>query len=553
MREDDTQRTLPGFEPPPPPAPRPPPPIIEAPTPEQSAIIEYVRSGDRHVIVEALAGAGKTSTILQSLVTSSAQRVLLTSFGNAIVATLAARMPKPSRGHIWQAKTLHTAGLGILRSYGWEPESDDEARGIHADASERLVNDVATSIEEVVSDERRVKQPLWFDLPFNEKGDKAVVSEEIRRAARDLLHHWKDTCLPGDDFDEAEEGVEALDNLKEEEEVVARTIAHFAYAMGTRLDRTEIDFHDMIWLPLVLDLPPKWPYDLVLVDEAQDLNRPQFELAKRLTKPDGRLVVVGDLHQGMYGWRGAVGEEVWAQMRDMGAVTMHLTVSFRCPRVVVALANELVPALRACDGAPIGKILACSFARMIEGLPTTTIDSFVLSRNNAALFETAIQLWRRGALFSFSKGHDLARGLHALIDHLILKDVASFLDSLKSWHERAIAKAKEKSALSKIDRINQRRDTLLALLKCTEPRDLHARLEQLTASRDNAVVKLATVHGTKGLEADRVYLLRQTFARHDDRSDDEESIPQEELNIEYVAITRAKRELVWVDLPKEEA
>ena len=325
---------------------------------------------------------------------------------------------------MWDAKTLHTAGLGVLRSYGWEPHPDDSVLksygwkshpsdkedGVQDNASEKLVNDVATSIEEIVDEDKRRGRPLWFDLPFVVEGDKALISEEIRRAARDLLKHWKVACLPDEVDDEKEEAdIDAFDALSEEDAIIARTIAHFAYVMGARIDRLKIDFEDMIWLPLILGLMPKWPYDLVFVDEAQDLSSPQFELARRLMKPDGRLVVVGDLHQSMYGWRGAIGDEVWAAMRDMGAATMPLTVSFRCPRVVVELANRLVPDLRARDDAPIGKIHTCSFAQMIEGLPTTTIDLFVLSRNNAVLFETAIQLWRRDALFSFSKGEESRR------------------------------------------------------------------------------------------------------------------------------------------------
>jgi DNA helicase II / ATP-dependent DNA helicase PcrA len=548
----DVQETLPGFEPPRPPRAPPRPSIIETPTPEQLAIVDRVRFGSGHLLVEALAGAGKTSTILESLVASTADRVLLTSFGKDIVATLARRMPKAPPRRVWRAKTLHTLGLGVLRSYGWAPDPGDARHGIHKDTSENYVNDVATSIEEVATEDKRRGRPPWFDLPFTVDTHRAVISEEVRRAARDLLHHWKDTRLPHEEVDEEvaeEDDLDAFDGISAADADVARAIAHFAYLMGARLDRTKIDFHDMIWLPLVLDLVPKWPFDLMFVDEAQDLNRPQFEMALRLLKPGGRLVVVGDLNQSMYSWRGAVGDEVWAAMGDMGAVTMPLTVSFRCPQAVVELANELVPDLRARDGAPIGKIYACSFARMIEGLPTTTIDSFVLSRNNARLFETAIQLWSRNAVFSFSKGEELAAGLHALIDQLDLGDVDRFTKSLDEWHEKAIAKAREKKAISKIDRIDQRRDTLLALLTCTEPRGLHAMLDRLTTSRD-AVVKLATVHGTKGLEADRVYLLRETFARYQERSD-QDSISQEELNIEYVAITRAKRELVWVELPGE--
>lgn len=87
---------------------------------------------------------------------------------------------------------------------------------------------------------------------------------------------------------------------------------------------------------------------------------------------------------------------------------------------------------------------------------------------------------------------------------------------------------------------------LLSLLECDEPRHLLGLIDDL-AKAPKSHVTLATVHGTKGQEADRVYLLRQTFARHRRRSDTE-VIPTEELNLEYVAITRARREVVWVEV-----
>ncbi len=556
MSDDTQQGMLPGFDPPRRSAPSTaPPPIIKEKTPEQAAIIEYVRSGTEHVLVQALAGTGKTSTILDSLASTTVKRVLLCAFGNANAATLEAKMPKVPRGRVWRAKTLHALGVGVLYSHGWKPEATDENGGFHKDATEDLVNDTADAIAEAVAADKRSERPLWFDLPFSAtKGtEKAMISDEIRRAARDLVYYWKDRFRPhaevtveDEDEDTADEALDAFADLDEEDEALAREIAHCAYVMGARIDRPKIDFRDQVWLPLVLDLTPKWPFDLVIVDEGQDLSRPQFELAKRFVAPGGRLVIVGDLHQGIYAWRGAIGHEVWKEMGAMNAVTLPLTVSFRCARTIVEAANSLVPDLRACEGAPIGKVYTCPLARMIEGLQGTTINSFVLSRNNALLFKVAIQLWRKNALFSFSKGEELAEGLHALVNQLDLVDVPRFQKSLDAWHDNAIAKAQEKSAISRIDRIKQRRDTLLALLQCTEPRGLHALLKRLTSSRD-AIVKLSTVHGAKGLEADRVYLLRQTFARYKEGAATAE-IPPEELNLEYVAITRARHELVWVDV-----
>jgi superfamily I DNA/RNA helicase len=90
---------------------------------------------------------------------------------------------------------------------------------------------------------------------------------------------------------------------------------------------------------------------------------------------------------------------------------------------------------------------------------------------------------------------------------------------------------------------------LLALLEYAKPADLGRVLDDLVESK-GSLVTLSTVHGVKGFEADRVYLLQQTFARH--RAEDDEPIAEEELNLEYVAITRAKRALIWVDLEELE-
>ena len=64
-----------------------------------------------------------------------------------------------------------------------------------------------------------------------------------------------------------------------------------------------IDFDDMIWLPVVLDLPQR-KFDRVFIDECQDLNRSQIELSLRAVKPDGRILAVGDPHQAIYSFRG---------------------------------------------------------------------------------------------------------------------------------------------------------------------------------------------------------------------------------------------------------
>ena len=541
------QGTLPGFGT---------PSIIKNPTPEQTAIIDAVRSGSGHILVEALAGTGKTSTILASLVAAPVKHVLLTSFAKGIVNTLNDRKPKEPRGSKWRASTLHRLGLGVLRSYGWKPDAKDAKEGIHKDTTEKLVSDMAKSIEEIINEDKRCGRTGWLELTATETataaalyGQASVISDAVKKAAEGLVEHWKGACLDQDARGDVDLQIEAFDALSDQDAKIAETIATFAYAMGARLDRDKISYSDMIWLPLILGHKPKWKYDLVLVDEAQDLSRPQFEFAQQFLASDGRLVIVGDLKQSIYGWRGAVGREVWDAMRGMNARVMSLTTTFRCATSIVAVANELVPELRASKDAVPGRVLKCTERQLIAALPTIEVDTFVLSRSNAALFSIALQLWRVDAHFTFNKGKELARGLWALLNKLDTRDEERFRKSLDEWHALARAKAQEVSSTSKLDRVDQARDTLLALLTCKPPRELGALIERLSAERD-APVKLSTVHGTKGLEAERVFLVKETFARYQKRriADGQLApIAQEELNLEYVAITRAKHDLIWVD------
>uniref|UniRef100_A0A061QNC8 Atp-dependent dna helicase n=1 Tax=Tetraselmis sp. GSL018 TaxID=582737 RepID=A0A061QNC8_9CHLO len=73
----------------------------------------------------------------------------------------------------------------------------------------------------------------------------------------------------------------------------------------------------------------QWHY--VLVDEFQDTNEMQYEFVRLLCSGHGRLFVVGDPDQAIYGWRGAKTENMSSRLeRDFpGLVTKHLKDNYR--------------------------------------------------------------------------------------------------------------------------------------------------------------------------------------------------------------------------------
>ncbi len=81
------------------------------------------------------------------------------------------------------------------------------------------------------------------------------------------------------------------------------------------------------------------------------------------------------------------------------------------------------------------------------------------------------------------------------------------------------------------------------------PLNIGGVLRDVFSHDETAWCTLSTVHKAKGLEADTVFLLQNTFQRYQNRLDRDGNkvpVPREELNIEYVAITRARKRLFWV-------
>ena len=111
----------------------------------------------------------------------------------------------------------------------------------------------------------------------------------------------------------------------------------------------------MIWFPFVYRLNVG-KFDVVFVDEAQDLNQAQIAMVLSANKMDGRIIAVGDPAQSIYQFRGADSEAIPNFINKLGAKTLPLSVTYRCPKRVVSLAQEIVPDIMASPGAKDGTV-----------------------------------------------------------------------------------------------------------------------------------------------------------------------------------------------------
>jgi DNA helicase-2/ATP-dependent DNA helicase PcrA len=477
------------------------------PTPQQQAIYEAVAASDAHLLVEALAGTGKTTTAVGALSHANGGRLCFVAFNKHIADELRRRLPATV-----QACTLHSLGFATLRRALPGVELDELKLG-------KIARRLAPAL---YPSERQTAEQLARLC----KGSLAAQADEGTLLA--MVDYYGLEC-PADPSKVLQLAGQLIETSAEE----------------TR----SVDFDDMVWLPIRLGLRPDG-FDLLLADEAQDLNRAQQELA-RLASRDGRLVPVGDRNQAIYGFAGA---DCGALPRLAGTLggesrgcrTLPLTVTWRCPASHVALAGALVPALEAAPDAVEGVIRHATLKRIAEEVRP---GDLVICRKNAPVLGLTYRLVLAGVP-ALMRGRDVGKGLTSLIARLKPASITDLIDRLADYQEREERRLiKRNASPSAFQSLDDRCECLGQLAAQAESLDALERFIRQTfddAARPGASVVLGSIHRAKGLEARRVYVLDPDSLPLIRRDSKAWEIKQER-NLCYIAATRAKAELVFED------
>ena len=294
-----------------------------------------------------------------------------------------------------------------------------------------------------------------------------------------------------------------------------------------------IDYDDMIWLPVVRDLPQR-QYDRVFIDEVQDLNSTQIELTLRAVKPGGRIVAVGDPKQGIYRFRGADDRAFENVVAKLDAKVLPLSVCYRCCKSVVRVAQEIVPEIEAAPDAIEGEVRSVEYKQMQKDVQP---GDFVLSRTNAPLVSLCLALLAEGRS-AMIQGRDVGQQLASLVKKAKAPNVEALRNSVEEWGKKECARLAAKKR--DIQPVEDKVACILAISEgAASVQDVLDRIAALFAETSTgARIVLSSTHKAKGLERDRVWLLEDTYRRRPG---------VEEANIFYVAVTRARKTLVFVE------
>ena len=467
----------------------------------QQAIFKDVENGIGNTIIEAKAGSSKTTSLLESLkYIPRNKKTIVVAFNKSIKDELIERAPQYSNLEIM---TLHSLGFRAIRNrFGKDVKfSNGKTFGIIKNILQKEKTDPKEKddYESIYEFERAVGLCKNFIIDVPSKIDE-------------LLDEFGIDTVEYDRKDFISKIIQILGECKK--------------------DTIHIDFNDMIWFPFVYNLP-LMKYDRILTDESQDFNMAQMSLIFRSMKEDSRVFVFLDTFQAVYSWRGANTNAAKTFKEKLNAKTLELPISYRCANRIIYAAQKYVPGIKPAPNAKEGEIINIGEEELLDYIRP---GDFLLSRTNAPLFKWCLKMLRLKIPANI-RGKGLDKGLLFIIKQSKKKNIESFLDWLKKWEISECARLKEKN------RDNSLFLDKIACLRCLcegvkTTADLQDNIKLLFNEEDGKkVITCSTIHGIKGAEETNVFILEDTFRFGDS---------QEEQNLKYVAITRAKEKLYWV-------
>ena len=314
-------------------------------------------------------------------------------------------------------------------------------------------------------------------------------------------------------------------------------------------------------------------FKICYVDEAQDLSPLQWKMVRLIDKRSNKMYLAGDDDQAIYRWAGASVESFLA----MESVSEHLLRSYRVPKKVHALADRIVNRIKNrrskrylpnnLEGA-VKKVSSAQSINLDQG------EWLVLAQCNYMLISIAEMLKSQGVLFEFHGTRSISekittavRGWETLrrgkkIDLVTARKLYAYLKvgSRVQRGFKKMASVDSKNLFSLEDL--QKNQGLLATvdmiwhealdgLPVTDRAYLTAMLRRKEKISDVPRIKVSTIHGAKGGEADNVVLLTDISPTSDNSrlsGDLAAQLLGDDLHrLFYVAVTRTKQNLFLVD------
>ena len=445
-------------------------------TAQQQAVVD---SNEPTVLVNAVAGSGKTATLMH-LATKYNKGIYL-AFNKAIVKDVVPKLPLG-----WTCKTFNAFGLGMIKKH-------------HPYA--------------------KVDFTKYTNKGYIHPNSASLISKHMAMNGNISDASWKTTC----------------DRFKIGHNFIADAKKLFA---EEQKNTDVISGDDMLQYPIDNGWKSE-EYDIVLIDECQDLNPQQIAFLTCI--PTKRIVFVGDMNQAIYGFRGSDPYAIEKIKDHYNPVDYKLTESFRCPQEIISTIKHIVPDMT--SNKTNGEV------EIVDGNQDIDFpdECFIISRTNNNLVKLAYKFIQENKHFSIGGTFiaQLKRDLNKVFKDAT--DLDSMRENIAVQYEKEINKATgNKWSISSIE---NKYDSLLAIINLAKDTDdISIFVTNLAMHSDSASCrKLMTIHAAKGLETPTVYFVKPDSCAYFKERTESQWEKQQEDNLYYVACTRALNKLVFVN------
>lgn len=488
----------------------------------QQAVFDWVELAggmlpdSRFANVNAVAGSGKTFTATESVrFMNPTQRRLLACFNVTIKNAL-----KEKLGF---QRNLY---INNYNSEGWKVVCNNLGK------------------KPLLTEEKSVRA-LRYKAMAGANGDEDwKLYSSIKGSVKRLIGMFKANCC----FDTRMAELKLPDILERHDikwnrahdELLFKTFDSVIKDIGT------FDFDDQLFMPLKMDM--NLPiYDGIMIDEFQDTNLMQSQFLDRCLSSYGWMATLGDPDQAIYGFREATPDAIGRWIEEKKAVTLPLSICYRCPIAVIEEAKLIVPRIEAAPGAKQGVVDHVTYANFMEMI---TPDCYVLCRVTEDLVSFVLECLRKGIAATVI-GREIGDTLVDLIQEVSPVDstIKSFSPLLHEYETRKVKYFTDTEQESKIAVLRDKISAILAIAEdCEYTSCIVKRINEIFSElKDNPRgIKAMTVHKAKGLQSPLVFILNP------DTLEDDWNVKRpwqvgEQRRLRYVAITRSENELFTVE------
>ena len=298
-----------------------------------------------------------------------------------------------------------------------------------------------------------------------------------------------------------------------------------------------IDFTDMI--QKFLDENIELNFDVIFVDEAQDLSLIQWTMINKIEKDTGcDVFVAGDDDQAIFGWAGADVDS----FINYNAEEIPLKQSERVPSIIQKTALNVINRIQEnridkeyFPKSETGQILE---RYRLSDIDMSTGDWLILTRTKSLLKSVPTYLKKKGLFFESAQGNSVGKSLYEDIQYWSKLQKKIHLPDIQVQRIKERIKGDMNISLHWYDAFN----------KLTESQITYMRLLLLNNEdpTKDARIKISTIHGAKGGEATNVVLFLNETANTIKGAKKSTAKQDEEYRVWYVGVTRSMKNLYLI-------